>query len=61
MAILSLVHPKLKLADKSPRFKIKVVKITAITYGMFIADQLCSSVIHIECSYSFSRPQVITV
>ena len=49
------------MTDKSPSFKIKVVKITAITYGMLIANQLCSSVIHIECSYSFSRPKIITV
>ena len=43
MAILSLVHPELKLSDTPSTSKVKVVKITAITYGVLIADQLCSS------------------
>ena len=99
----------LTVTDTSSSFKIKVVKITAITYRILmavitvdpadktsfvyscmqtrlmgqyngnrpislvcvskplitvvtaIADQLCSSVVHRECSYLFSRPQIITV
>ena len=36
-------HPELKVSDTPSTFKVKVVKITTITYGVLITDQLCSS------------------